>query len=617
MQLLSHYPTLGRPALALLVACLAACGGGGGGADGPSVVVQLAQTHVVPAQGTTWSLANSPHLRVSEGRDALVLVQINNLATTAPVLEVRQGINLVSSRALNPPAQLPPSEGGDEKFAANTWSVTVPGAELTQGISLLVRDGGRDLNAPVAVTVAPRTDVTFQLLPFLLFGAPEYASDLKAMTADQQAQGAAGMPYTTSTFVRHPLGAFETPFLVLRPDGKNAASKITSSDGLKDRDNPLLDMVWTINDATGDETLARVTYGSIYQKNAAGMRAWYGGGVAWTGSGGAIGDPGFGLLWHEGGHAMSLGHSPAAYDGGYYPYVDGSLKGSAWGYDQSKNYFRAPFTTPDSYYATCEGDKAARGGKNFAKDSRGRCYRFDPMHSADVQKTPTAAFPLFSDYNTGLMQRWALGRDRINSGNTGFQSLNSSGQWVDNADASKTYDYAWEGFNRKHADPDMLSREWDFVFATRSVAGTYGVTEFYEPIRHVGNARKLIDPMVQSELDSINAGNNKATYYKYCRPSGCDYTVRATYKAAGTNVETTAYRVLRGSARQSNKPDTWKTDAYVDTSRDSFVWWAIRLPVPEGKPKLTKLELLDTPMVWSRDATYIRNATVLKTLDLP
>ncbi|QDL55539.1 M66 family metalloprotease [Rhodoferax aquaticus] len=581
------------------------------------MVIQLAQSHVVPAQGTTWSLANSPRLRVSQGRDALVLVQLNNLRATAPVLELRQGSNLVSSRALNPPAQLPPSEGGDEKFASNMWSVTVPGAEVAEGMSLLVRDGGRELNAPVAVTVAPRTDVTFQLLSFLLFGAPEDASELKAMTADEKAQGVAGMPYTTSTFVRHPLGAFESSFLVLRPDGTHAASKITNADGLSGRDNPLLDMVWTINDATGDETLQRVTYGSVFMKKANGERKYWGGGVSWTGSGGAVGDPGFGLLWHEGGHAMSLGHSPADYDGGGYPYLDGSLKGSAWGYDQSKNYFRAPFTAPDSYYATCQGDKAARGGRSFAKDSRGRCYRFDPMHSADEQKTTKAAFPLFSDYNAARMQRWALGRDKVNAGNTGFMQLNSNGQWVENADASKTYNYAWDGFNNKHADPDMLNREWDFVYTTRSLADTPGATEFYPPIRHVGNARKLIDPMVQSELDSINAADKKASYYKYCRQSGCDFTVRATYEHPVTRAQSTAYRVLRGSGRQSDKPDTWKDDVLVDTSRDSFVWWAIRLPVPAGQPKLIRLELLDTPMVWTRTAHDIRNATVLKTLVLP
>ncbi|KAK4044921.1 hypothetical protein OUZ56_032327 [Daphnia magna] len=584
--------------------------GGGGVIPGSSVVVSLAQSHVVPAPGTVWSLAASAPLRVSEGRDALVLVQVN-LPVTAPVLEVRQGETLVGSRPLNPPSQLPPSEGGEEKFSADSWSVTLPGAEVAPGMTLVVREGGRPFGAPVPVAVAPRTDITFQLLPFLLFGSAEGDSDLKQPTAAQKAQGAAGMPFTTSAFVPHPVGTFVSSFLVVPPDGTYPATKITNADGLTGRKKPFLDMATTITDAAGDRAINRVTYGSVYMKDAAGGRASYGGGVGWIGRDRRR-RPDVWSLWHEGGHGMSLDHSPAEYDKGIYPYVDGSLNGSAWGFDASQNYFRAPFTTPNSYYFTCDGDKAERGGRPFAKDRRGRCYRFDPMHSAEDQKDPKASFPLYSDFNAARMPRWALGRDKINATNTGFMRIDAKGQWVDTPAASETTNAAWEGFHSGHADPELLNREWDLVFATRSVAGTADGTEFYQPLRHIGNGLKLVDPMVPSELASINADSNKATFYKYCRSSGCDYTLRATYKDPATQALTTVYRVLRGSARQWDKPSTWKDGAKDEKSPDSFLSWGIKLPVPAGRPKLTKLELLDTPLVWTRTANDLRNATVVK-----
>lgn len=598
-----------------------ACGGGGGGNStksnptspqdaAPSVTLQVAQSHVLPPQGLKWSNDTAGHLRVSAERDTLLLARFGGTPVSAPIVDVVSGSMIVGSYALKPPKQLPPSEGGDEAFSDNTWSLMLPKDKVAPGVALRVREGGRTLSEPVALTVAPKTEVTVQMLAYLLFGAKRDTSGVMQMTDSERTQGGSGMPFTTTRFVDHPIGAFESSYLILPPNGTFTATKALSKDDIGPGGNIVLDMTWLINEAAGDLPLNRVTFGGQYMLDSAGKRAWVGGGVAYTGSGVAVGDPSFGLLWHEGGHAMGLGHSPSDLRDGRYPYEAGSIKGSAWGFDQSKGYFRSPLTTPNSWYAKCDASKAERGGQLFPKDNRGRCYRFDPMHSADDQKDPQATFPLFSDYNVGRMQRWALQRDAIDDANTGFVRVNAAGDWVTWPMA--TANFAWDGLNAKH--PALIGKDMDFVFITHSLAGTALASQFYKPVRHVGNSLQLIDPMDSVQLASIHASNGgqaSASYYKYCRMSGCDYTVRATYEG----MSTPTYRVLRGSARQWDKPDQWKDKVNDDKQRDSFLMWAINIPAPAGRPKLKKLELLATPMVWSMVPADIASAPVVAKFD--
>jgi hypothetical protein len=613
-----NIPFQGKQALILLSTfVLIACGGGNekptsnSQSAEPQVQLQLAQSHVVPPQGLQWPNNTAGHLRISAGRDTLILAKFEGVTVTKPVLEVLQGSSVIGSYLLKPPKDLPMSEGGEGRFDANTWSINLPADKVFPGMAIKVRDGGRTLLMQNEIAVAPKTSVTFQLLSYLLFGAKRDTSGVMAMSDSERAQAAAGMPFTTSSFVDHPIGAFESSYVILPPNGTQAATKASSHNDMGPGGNILLDMTWLINHAAGDLGLNRMTFAAQYMLKADGTRGWAGGGVAYTGSGVSTGDPSFGLLWHEGGHALSLGHSPADYKNGTYPYEAGSLKGSAWGYDQSKGYFRSPLTTPNSWYSNCEGVKAQRGGQLFAKNAQGRCYRFDPMHSAEDQKDPQATFPLFADYNVGRMQRWALQRDAINDSGTGFQRLGADGKWADLPIATK--DNAWDGLNGQL--PANTGKDMDFVYVTHSTAGTTLASQFYKPVRHIGNGLQLIDPMDSVQLASIhatNGGKASAPYYKYCRMSGCDFTVRLTYEGLADP----QYRVLRGSARKWDKPDQWKDNASEEKQRDSFLMWAMNIPTPTGNPRLKKLELLETPKVWSMTPAAIADATVASVLEI-
>ncbi len=616
----------------LLLVCLigaivaSACGGKSGSdtadsqtpassAQGAAVSLEVAQTHVVAPQGLTWPLEEAGDLKTVAARDVLVLAHGASGSLIAPKLEVWQGKVQLGKLALAAPDKLPVSEGGEQPYAKKAWSAVVPGKWVQLGLVVRVVDGARDVTDFVPISVAPEVDVTFQLLPMALFGATKEHASVMGMTDNDRAQAAAGMPFSTTKIVDHPLGSFESSYFIVPPDKGLAAAKVFSSEELKfnDRRRNILDFASTIHNASGDRLLNKVNYAGVTMLNSKKERDAYWGGVAYIWSGVGVGDFSPGLLWHEGGHAMSLSHSPEAALGTppTYPYAVGSLKGSAWGFDQANNYFRSPLTTPNSFYATCSATdvkRAMRGGQPFQQDANGRCYRFDPMHSAEDAKDPKAVFPLYSDFNSAKMLKWAHSRTRLNAAGTGLERLDAAQAWVPYQPVTK--DAGQWGLFSEH--PVLLNKQLDLVYVTHSLAGTPDVSQFFNPIRHTGNSVATIDPMDGVSLQKIYPDqiNNKwMEYDRYCKNSGCDFTVKATYQDG-----TTAYRILQGSQRESWKPDVWKAKATDPKDSESFLQWAVNLPVPANGSKIQKLELLNTPKVWGMTTAAIAAAPPLATL---
>ena len=74
--------------------------------------------------------------------------------------------------------------------------------------------------------------------------------------------------------------------------------------------------------------------------DSAGASYFLGGGLGSVGGAASVGDSNYrGIFIHEQGHALSLPHQGDAYQAGKYPYVGGSLAGSAWGYDPDHHEF--------------------------------------------------------------------------------------------------------------------------------------------------------------------------------------------------------------------------------------------------------------------------------------
>ena len=602
---------------------MSACGGAGSPENStpskPAEVVlslEVAQTHVLPPEGLRWPNFEAGHLRVVAERDVLILAHLTKGNMLAPNIEAWQGVKLLGRRQLANPEQLPATEGGDKPYATTAWSAVLPANWVAPGLSVRVVDGERALTALVPVSVAPKVDVTLQMLPFVLFGASKDVSGIMNMSDQQRAQASAGMPFSKTHVVEHPIGAFESNYVIIPPVEGLEAYKVSSADSLRSTKyalNHMADIAQVIHAAAGDRWLNRVTYASITMLNSKKEKIWLGsGGVSLPGTGSAASDPTFGYLWHEGGHAMSLGHSgeESSSSPPLYAYAAGSLKGSVWGFDQVNNYFRSTLTTPNSLHATCDGDKAVLWGATFQKDSNGRCYRFDPMQSADDQMGPNAEFPLFSDFNSSRMLQWALNRTHMNDEGNGLKRLDASGNWTS---FTPVTEYAAQ-FGLLGQFPAIISKQLDFIYITHSLAGTKDISQFYKPVRHTGNATAQIDPLDNISLQKINPDqvNGKwMEYDRFCKETGCDFTLKATYQDS-----TTAYRILRGSSRQSWEPRKWKDDYLNAKSKDSFLQWAVNLPIPASGAKLQKLELLETPTVWAMSPAAIAKAPVAASLVL-
>ena len=81
-------------------------------------------------------------------------------------------------------------------------------------------------------------------------------------------------------------------------------------------------------------------------------------------------------------------------------------------------------------------------------------------------------------------------------------------------------------------------------------------------------------------------------YPWYCRSGGCDYTLRVTYTD-----QTVRHVLLQGGFRPTNQPmGAPPASASDPLDPDSFEVWAVNVPAGPG---ISKLEVLDTPMVWN------------------
>ncbi len=631
-------------AAALLI--LSACGGGSGtgssgsnGNDGsgsssggstgggsPPVVVktaltiskaEVAQTHLMPPEGLNWSIKDSAALTLAAQRDALILLRLGSADAQNPMLEVLKDGAVLARLALTPPAQLPPSEGLDTPYGNDFWSLTLPANLVQPGISLRVSASNYDYSKPVAVTVGANTELQMQILPFVLFGATNANTGLNLdnervmhMDAAAQQQAAATWPASQVRISNHPLGQFVADAIVIPPKAGAAAYVVSSHHEVKgghliETSN---DMALLMHRANGDGVMNRVTYASIIAIDktikSSKQLAWVGGGVSWIGSGVGAGANTYGLLLHETGHAMGLGHSAGEYNdasGSKFPYIAGSIKGSVWGFNLVTREFRNPLMPPTApRFTWCRTNSA------YQLDEKGRCYRKDPMDDADNGSDPKYTLSMFSDFNTARIQRWIQGRVKANTASaSGLSSWDSSrAAWVDYT--PKTNSYGVDGI--KQNLPLSQNVPVHTIVATYSNTATAGASRFYDPVTYQGNLIETIDPMDSTQLSKIfpySQNGSSPEYMWYCHSSGCDYTLRVTFSDGGQ-----IYRVLKEGFRKYSYPETFDTGVNDPLNGRSQQSWAINIPA-KNAAQIRKLELLDTPLVWRLTPAQISSARVV------
>lgn len=572
---------------------------------------RFAQTHVMPAAGSSWTLGNeTSNLHLVGGRAALALVQLGAIDARSPVVEgfSASGASL-GTVALASPGGLR-SERGQAGFSASDYSATLPAAWIAPGLRVVARADNYSASAPLEVNVGVDGSMTLRILPFYLFGATPANTVSLAQTqlpgAAVRRELLAKWPLATLSVATHGAGFVSWDRVIVPPKTVNGVAEpayaVTSMDQQHESYgvmSAVLTILGRLRAANGEGNTDNQYYAPLLPIDTGSGRYHdpYGG-LGYVGGGASVGDYRFaGVFIHEVGHGFGLAHAGDAYMAGSYPYVGGSLKGSDWGYDQGTGEFLGPLVPSSAQsYATCRS--------NHQLDAAGSaCYKQDPMQGGAGDQASGYYFGTFADFSTARMQYWLEGVTTLDG--QGAHVFNGGRVFV-GADGSHTH---WDTLLRARvAMPTDATTDYGVfgvnaglpverdvpvyaIVVSLSRAGTADASHIYPPIRFTGNLIRQFDPQVTADMAAIRVGG-PGPYRWYCEAYGCDYTLRVTYDDGSV-----VLRVLQGAFRGWFGADDPLPAAATDpASEASFRTWAVNVPAAR---QIARIELLDTPMVWT------------------
>ncbi|WP_380780366.1 M66 family metalloprotease [Sphingomonas sp. R86520] len=536
------------------------------------------------------------------GRTALAIVRFGTGTVTSPTIEAIRGGAPIGTVALAAPASLPTSEGGGATYASDAWTADLPSGWITPGTSFRITAANYSPSQPVVPVIGANSSMALRVLPFYLFGANE--TNTQPLSVTQRPSDAvkrellAKWPLASLNVATHGVGYVSWDRLIVAPNGSRPAYLMTNADQEKagfEELGAVLGIIGKLRAANGEDNTDNQYYAALLPLDAAGKYKSPGGGLGTIGGGTGTGTYTYtGIFFHEQGHAFGLPHAADGYADGAYPYVAGSLKGSAWGYDFGTRQFLSPLIpTTASSYKNC--------ATNHQLDGSGRCYKQDPMQSGSGDQDPSYLFADLSDYNAARIQLWLEGVTATDangaftySGGRIFVEPNGYSRWnsitqtrVPLPDGDNTVSSGLYGIN--YNLPTQRDVPVYAIIVGFSRAGTVGASYIYAPLRFTGNLIRTFDPTNSQDLADINIGSGK--YKWYCQSNGCDYTVRVTYADGSV-----AHQVLKSAFRTWFKSDQAEPGTATDPNLgDSFRNWAINVPAGQA---IRKIELLDTPMVW-------------------
>lgn len=608
----------------LLTVLLAACGGGGNGAadqaSGNAVIelpelalekLELVQTHVMPPQGRQWTASDGEvtELHLTAGRPALALIETNLPEQAGLQLAGKLGDNDLGSIDVLANDQLPLSEDDGPRYSPSALVASIPGSWVQPGLELRLVAADAVASDWQPVDVGADTELVVRNLPFYLFGADDADVPL-----DQASEPSAAVlaelqdkwPISRLRVEAHPAGPLQWDQLVIPPRNGLPAYVMNSVEDQANGFDMLaatLGIVRQMRAANGESSTANQYYGALIPARSDGSTVGPGGGLGGGHSG--TGDHAFaGIFIHELGHGFGLPHAGESYnnDNGY-PYPGGSLNGSSWGFDWSRQQFM-PVLVPSSSrrFANCANDSFA--GTPRQVDNLGRCIRQDPMQSGAADRADGDQFSIFADYNAARIQRDLEG---VASDNGDGTYSYQAGVVVEQAMMASGY-ARWNSLLKEYVEYDPAANEANGLYGvrrgfpeqrevpvytviiSRSLANTPGATQIYPLLGPwTGNLRRLFDPTVDSERAAMMP--NVGSYPWYCRNRGCDYTLRVTY--AGGVIRHFAWQAgFRGWFAEQDPPPATASDP---THGNSFRHWAVNIP---ADLTVLQVELLDTPMVW-------------------
>jgi hypothetical protein len=592
----------------------------------PGIIIkslEVAQTHVIPPEGKTWAgdkLAKY-NLHLVGRREALVLVEFDPKQTLIkPMLQASVNGLRLGEVALNAPETLPKTEADGPAYSSTAHWAKLEKSWIKPGLELSVKSESTDTSQPRAVKVGAPAEFSISTLPFYLFGLTESSVPLaQTASADQITTDEyfAKHPFADLSIKNHTAQKIIWPYIIVGPREGRAVQKVEYAEGQGDGYavmSAILDTLGAMREANGDGPINRQYYAPLLMANKAGKYVNPGGGLG----GGNLGTGDYaytGIFIHETGHAFGMPHANDGFTAGTYPYIGGSLKGSSWGFDQNKNRFLAPFVPSNAEtFKNC-----ATGGFPMGrqKDAQGRCIKQDLMQSGAGDQAAGDKYTMFSDFNASVVQQYLEGTTTITNGKHEYDggrifvdSSSSTGysHW-DTLDSSfvpvptTTSTKGLYGFdNGLPVQRDVPVRT---IIITSSIAGstdtngdgtisyadslTYNpaITQIYEPVTHIGNLRRLIDPKDATQRASIVPDTSENPWY--CKNAGCDYTLKVTFSDASEQF-VALQTGFRGWFDAKINPN-----AVNPLDDSSYRVWGVNIPAAKS---ILKLELLETPEVW-------------------
>jgi Peptidase M66 len=591
-------------------------------------LIEVAQTHVIPAEGKTWASAGLQvkNFHLTADREALVLIKLSSPlgVVASPLLEVFNGTQSLGQVLLNTPVTLPPTEASGPAYSTTSHWAKIDKAWVKPGLSIQVLNSGRERSASKAINVGPRTAFKIFTLPFYLFGVSETAAPFSQTSAPDQAtkdEYFAKHPISEIEMVNHPAGKITWPYIIVKPRKGFAAQKVIYKEQQNDGFSVMsavLDVLRNMRNANGDNSMNIQYYAPLIMATQAGQYGPPGSGLG--GSDVGTGDFNYtGIFIHEAGHAFGMPHANEGFVDGTYPYISGSLSGSTWGFDQKRNEFLSTLVP-----ATASTFKSCLNGTPIGRqfDSSNRCIKQDPMASGAGDQTPISKYTMFSDYNAGVVQNYLEGTATLSNG----KYVYSAGKTILDSTSSSGYS-RWNSIERRYVPVEtktvsaglygldnMLPFQRDVaVHAIVFTAGissivertdatqlnyddtvTYdaALTQIYPPVSYTGNLRRLIDPTDASQLASIQptVGATKGGVNDwFCKNAGCDYTLKVTF------ADNSLQHIVVQAGFRGWFDNAFAAGALDPLSESSYKTWAVNVPAVKA---IKLIELLETPEVY-------------------
>lgn len=547
--------------------------------------IRLAQSHVIPNGKRVWTQPELPKgsetLRLSTNRAALALVKLSAGDVQDPVLEVWDRGSLSDTIPLQPPSALPSTEDKGSRYG-EFYSAQIPADYIWSGIELKVSARNYARGNSLPLDVSAENDEELVVLPMYLFGSTEANSGYSAakygtLTPDELREFNDRMPFDFRMRKNGPLKA-EWDSFSIGPDGKRPAYVMRDFDDGDADFSHALRLLDGIRVANGEDLSPVTYYSPLLGLRSDGSLRLASGGKGWAGS--AVGPYKFERVFiHELGHTFGMGHAGSSYKSGEYPYPNGSLLGSNWGWDATRSLFLAPWVpTSASNYKNCSG---------HIRDEQNRCVRQDIMEGGNSDQPSGVRFAMFSDFSAAVMQRRMEYDSVMPEGDEGqFVRFNSTTRAYEAFEAT-TSNSAYYGIAQNL--PRKIKVPVYTLIAAISNTNPE-INQFYAPLKYTGNLLWSIDPTDAADRAAIDP-SGKGPYRYFCRRSGCDYSLRLTY-ADGSQ----RFQLLQGGFRAFASPSGPDDSTARDPlDEDSYLRWVVNVP---GDKALRKLELIATPEGW-------------------